>query len=115
MTAFARWRTQYQGFIIRKGYSICVAGQRCRRAGGHNDRKDVFGTERQVQFNPLNVTSKPLLIELLAKLLLDYILLLYAYHLSICPLIYSKYSYILRQGLSVTHQSHHSRWAWPPA
>jgi len=41
VTAFARWRTQYQGFIIRRRYLICVAGQRRRRVGGHNYRIDL--------------------------------------------------------------------------
>lgn len=36
MTAFARWRTWCQNFIVRCRYWICIVGQGIRRANGHS-------------------------------------------------------------------------------
>jgi len=51
VTALARWWTRYQGFVIRRRYSICVAGQRRRRAGGHDEVIERTSSEWNVGFN----------------------------------------------------------------
>ena len=48
VTAFMRWRPQYQGFIIKNRYPICVAGQRCRRFTAFGDAFLFWGKSRKM-------------------------------------------------------------------